>query len=48
MSGSGTRSTSKNSNKIRNGSTRYGLCSKSESFTASTSKGETYLAPMRS
>ena len=48
MSGSGTRSTGKNPNKIRNGSTRYGLRSKSESSTASTSKEETYLTPMRS
>ena len=48
MSGSGTRSTGKNPNRIRNGSTRYGLRCKSESSTASTSKDETYLTPMRS
>ena len=48
MSGSGTRSTGKNPNKTRNGSTRYGLRSKSESSTASNSKDETCLTPMRS
>ena len=44
MSGNSARGLSKSSNKVRSGSSRYGLRTKSESSAVSTPKDNTYLS----
>ena len=47
MSGNNARALSKSSDKVRSGSSRYGLRTKSESSAVSTPKDNTYLSPIK-